>query len=50
MTQNEVYTILQKHNDKLSYEEYCELSNAIAEYGFNEWKEGRENIQKIYNL
>ncbi len=50
MTQDEVYTILLKHTDKLSTVEFCELTKAIGKFGISEWKQGRDEIKKIYNL
>lgn len=50
MTQDEVYTILLKHSDKLSIGEFGELTEAIRKFGISEWREGREEIKKLYNL
>ena len=50
MTQEQVYKILRKHTDKLSCSEFSELCTAIGEYGISEWRQGREELKKIYNL
>jgi hypothetical protein len=50
MTQDEVYTILLKHSNKFSCSEFSELTEAIGKFGISEWREGRKEIKKVYNL
>ena len=48
MTLDKVYEILLKHGQKFTVSEYSELSKAIADHSFQSWKEGREDLEKMY--